>query len=409
MATRNGTSNNDTIVGTEDDDTLRGYNGQDKLYGKGGNDTIEGGDGDDYIDGGSGHDSLSGGSGQDYIKGGSGNDYIDGGDGVDTLLGGCGDDTILGGQGTDFIDGGSGNDLLAGGADPDIVHGGSGNDTIYGATDGDHLYGDDDRDTFVIQKGAGNAYIWGGEGGDDFDTLDLSNMSPDDYILHYDPHCESGWLRVRDDWGNFSRTVQFREIEKVVICFTPGTSIATPQGERLVEDLREGDRVFTRDNGVQRIRWAGKKNLAAADLEADARLNPVLIRAGALGNGLPERDMMVSPCHRMLINSDRAAMYFDEREVLAAAKHLTEMQGVDQVRTGSVTYHHILFDRHEIILGNGAWTESFQPGDYSLRGIGSEQRQEILMLFPELADQEGAQGFAAARQTLKRHEARLLV
>ncbi len=73
------------------------------------------------------------------------------------------------------------------------------------------------------------------------------------------------------------------------------------------------------------------------------------------------------------------------------------------------TYVHIMCERHEVVLSNGAWTESFQPGDYSLQGIGEAQRSEILELFPELAT-EGTvgSGFEAARRVLKKHEARLI-
>jgi hypothetical protein len=67
-----------------------------------------------------------------------------------------------------------------------------------------------------------------------------------------------------------------------------------------------------------------------------------------------------------------------------------------------------MFDRHEVVLGNGAWTESFQPGDYTLKGMGNSQRSEIFELFPELKTEAGLQDYSAARRTLKRHEAVLL-
>ena len=68
-----------------------------------------------------------------------------------------------------------------------------------------------------------------------------------------------------------------------------------------------------------------------------------------------------------------------------------------------------MFDQHEVVLSNGAWSESFQPGDYTLDGIGKEQRDEILELFPELATQQGSEAYQAARRTLKKYEAALLL
>jgi hypothetical protein len=76
--------------------------------------------------------------------------------------------------------------------------------------------------------------------------------------------------------------------------------------------------------------------------------------------------------------------------------------------TLGTTYLHFMFDHHEVVLSDGAWTESFQPGDYTLKGIGNAQRSEILELFPELKDQAGIEGYAAARRTLKKHEAQML-
>jgi len=199
------------------------------------------------------------------------------------------------------------------------------------------------------------------------------------------------------------------EDASVTPCFTPGTAIATARGEVAIEDLRVGDAVVTRDNGPQEIRWIGSKRFSGRDLAAQPHLRPVLIRQGALGRGLPERDMYVSPNHRMLVASDQTALYFKEREVLAAAKHLINNRGVHEIQTTGTTYVHFLFDRHEVVLGNGAWSESFQPGDYSLKGIGNAQRSEILELFPDLASSKGIDGYLSARRILSRQEARRLI
>ena len=199
------------------------------------------------------------------------------------------------------------------------------------------------------------------------------------------------------------------DLAETVPCFTPGTLIATPRGERRVESLREGDRIITRDNGIQEIRWVGHKALMGRDLRHAPHLQPVVIQAGALGNGLPERDIMVSPNHRMLVAGERTLLHFDEGEVLAAAKHLIGAAGVHQVEAARIDYVHFMFDRHEVVLSNGAWTESFQPGDYSLRGIGAGQRAELLELFPELKTVKGIAGYASARRSLNRDEAQLLI
>ncbi|MEZ5772494.1 MAG: Hint domain-containing protein [Defluviimonas denitrificans] len=92
-------------------------------------------------------------------------------------------------------------------------------------------------------------------------------------------------------------------------CFTPGTPIATPRGPVMAEDLRPGDTVITRDNGLRRIIWTDRRTVDYAALQAAPHLRPVLLRRGSLGDGLPATDMMVAPNQRILVESDRTALF----------------------------------------------------------------------------------------------------
>lgn len=190
--------------------------------------------------------------------------------------------------------------------------------------------------------------------------------------------------------------------------FTPRMLIATPQGERPIEDLSVGDEVITRENGIQKINWVGARGLTGAELKRGPHLNPVQVAKGALGDGLPERDMMLSPNTRVLVSNDKTALYFEEPEVLVAAKHLTALRGISMAAPRWVRYVQVMFAHHEMILLNGSWTESFQPNDDSLEGIGNAQRLEIQELFPELEVSAGRASQRAARNSLKRYEAQLL-
>lgn len=183
-------------------------------------------------------------------------------------------------------------------------------------------------------------------------------------------------------------------------CFTPGTQIATPQGVRLVENLRIGDNVVTRDNGIQPIRWTGLRGFGCEDLRQASHLQPVLILKGSLGNNMPERDMLVSPNHRLLVSNDKALLHFDEPEVLVAAKHLTGVRGIDAVETTAISYLHLMFDQHEVILADGVWTESFQPEDSTLAGLDNARRNEIFEIFPKLRLRAGRQAYGTARPVL---------
>ena len=193
-----------------------------------------------------------------------------------------------------------------------------------------------------------------------------------------------------------------------IICFTPGTLITTPRGQIPVEMLRVGDLVITADNGLQPIRWIGRKRMTGARLMAYPELRPVRIRKNAFGSGLPERDMWVSPQHRMLVSSDRVMMDHGEREVLAPAKGLLNDYSITiDYGIRETEYIHILFDEHEIVFANGTPTESFHPGHTSMSAIEDAARTELFEIFPELQQDPTRYG-PSARLSLRPHEAQML-
>lgn len=190
------------------------------------------------------------------------------------------------------------------------------------------------------------------------------------------------------------------EYDSLVPCFTSGTLIVTAKGEKRVEDLKEGDKVFTRDNGFQELRWIGHRTVPAL-----GSATPIHVAKNVLGNS---HDLLVSPNHRMLIVDPVAELYFCESEILVPAKHLVSMDGVTQQVGGLVTYVHILFDHHEIVVANGAYSESFFPGPVALNSLENETREEVLDLFPELRSETPSAFQNTARVCLNRKEAAVL-
>ena len=171
-----------------------------------------------------------------------------------------------------------------------------------------------------------------------------------------------------------------------VPCFAGGTPIKTLRGEMPVERLRVGDLVLSFDDGYRPIRWIGSRRLSPGDLAMSPQLRPVRIRAGALGAGLPEVDLIVSPQHRVLVRAAVARRMFGEAEVLVAAKHLLALDGIEVAADlAGVTYWHILFDAHQLVFSSGAVTESLFTGPEALKSVGPAAREEIFTLFPELA------------------------
>lgn len=161
-----------------------------------------------------------------------------------------------------------------------------------------------------------------------------------------------------------------------VICFATGTEIETATGVRYVEDLRPGDRVLTVDHGPQPLVWTGARRVAAKGPFA-----PIVFAPGSIGNSSP---LVVSPQHRMLARGWRAELMFGQEEILVAACHLVDGTQVRQIAMPWITYHHLMFDRHQIIRANGALAESFYPGAEALNAVEHAARQELFTLFPNL-------------------------
>lgn len=426
-----GGTGNDSLFGGADNDSVAGGAGNDILDGGAGNDTLFGGADNDTINSGEGNNTVYGGEGADSVTSGTGNDLVYGGIGNDTLYYGAGDDTVYGGTGDDIIDdvaggqlsgtnvvhGEAGNDQIwtgnqadsiYGGADNDTISGEAGNDYIEGGSGVDQLYGGDDQDMFVVRDGdaALNEAVFGGSGGTDHDTLDLSGYGWDRVVISYDPlNGENGTVLFYDANGLQTGSLSFTDIERVIPCFTAGTLIDTPDGPRPVEDLRPGDLVLTLDDGPQPLRWIGHRSLSLAEILAEPSLQPVEFAAGSLGQGLPKTRLTVSPQHRLLFAGAACELYFGEGEMLAPSVHLAQRPGVTR-GPGPVTYVHLMFDQHQIVRTHGIWSESYQPGQQTLATLPDPQREELFRLFPELAE---GHRYPAARPTLKAHETRLLL
>jgi len=203
------------------------------------------------------------------------------------------------------------------------------------------------------------------------------------FIDELPPRNTDLWV-VHHSLGTLVKT-QDDTLQGGVICFTPGTRIATPDGPRLVEDLREGDQVRTRDNGSQDIQWIGSRRMTGARLFVMPRLRPVRIRAGALGIERPEEELLVSPEHRMLVRGPAAQALFNTPEVLVPARDLVNGSTIAvDLAVREVTYVHLLLPNHQILWANGVETESFHPASADLSTLADTDRTRLLAQFPDL-------------------------
>ncbi len=184
------------------------------------------------------------------------------------------------------------------------------------------------------------------------------------------------------------------------ICFAAGTLIETRDGPRPIEDIAVGDLVRTQDAGYQPVRWH-----ACRTFEATGKQAPIVFETGTIGN---DRPLRLSPQHRVVVDDWRAELYAGEDAVLVPAKAFVNGDTITQQCGGTVTYHHIMFDSHQIIYSEGVATESFYPGAVGMSGLEDAVRDELLTLFPELA-QDGVPYGSEACPDLRGAEASALL
>lgn len=193
-----------------------------------------------------------------------------------------------------------------------------------------------------------------------------------------------------------------------VICFTPGTMIATPYGLRDIASLREGDYIQTRDNGPAEIVWMGQRRVSGARMIAMPHLAPIRLRRGALDNDVPDAGLLVSPDHRVLLRGPRARALFGSDEVLVNARDLVNDHSIIVDRAiRQVTYLHMMLPRHEIVFANGVATETFHPASADLAMMEPDEQARLAEHLPDVAIDSSAYG-GYARRVLAASEAAIL-
>ena len=204
------------------------------------------------------------------------------------------------------------------------------------------------------------------------------------------------------------QSAQTAQVGGGTICFAPLTKIKTPDGDRLVEDLAEGDRICTKDNGVQTIRWTASRQITGGRLTAMPHLRPIRLKTNALAPGRPDEDLIVSPDHRVLVRGTIAQALFNTDEVLVAARDLVNDRTVRiDHRCREVGYIHLMLDQHQVVWANGVEVESFHPAAMNTDNIDPAQRTGLWERFPDAQKNVFSYG-EFARRTLSRSEAALL-
>ncbi len=134
-----------------------------------------------------------------------------------------------------------------------------------------------------------------------------------------------------------------------VTCFARGTRIASARGQVPVEDLQIGDQVQTLHAGLQKIKWIGRRRFAAPFCN-HPKILPIHIRAGAIGYGVPARDLFVSPGHAIAIDG----------ALIHASRLVNGVTITQQPQAAQVEYFHIELATHEVIFAENLAAETYR-------------------------------------------------
>ena len=163
---------------------------------------------------------------------------------------------------------------------------------------------------------------------------------------------DSTWFQISYDAGA-SNDVTVTD----VACYCAGTLVRTPWGDKRVEKFQIGDEVMTASGVARPIKWIGRRSYLGRFVMGRKDILPVCIKAGALADNVPRRDLLVSPNH---------AMYFHHKQggVLIEAKDLVNGVSIMQAeRVEQIEYFHIELETHDVIIAEGALSETFIDDD----------------------------------------------
>ncbi len=137
-----------------------------------------------------------------------------------------------------------------------------------------------------------------------------------------------------------------------VPCFTSGARIRAARGDVAVETIARGDKVVVIRDGqesLEPVEWVGYSHIDIARHGNPEDAAPIRFRSGAIVDGQPIRDLVVSPEHCLILDG-----------LCVPAKLLVNGGSIVSERDHPpFTYFHLELERHGILLAENTPAESY--------------------------------------------------
>jgi len=133
-------------------------------------------------------------------------------------------------------------------------------------------------------------------------------------------------------------------IDQPVAGIPLGTEIATADGLLPIEHLTLGDRVVTRESGMQVLTWVGFRYVMC---------NAVRLAPHALGQGRPDERMLLPAGQRLLIRDWRAKALYDSSTAGVRARRLADGQYVRDVGARNMRLFYLGFEKTCTVYAGG--------------------------------------------------------
>jgi len=214
------------------------------------------------------------------------------------------------------------------------------------------------RDAFDNVLFTETATVTGGTWSATFNSTVAGTLTGTDYSIHASVTDVAGNTSTADH--DFTSTV----------CFMAGTMIATPCGDVPVERIKRGDLVTTADGRTVPVVWLGLQTVSR-QFSDPLRVWPIRVKAGALDENVPSRDLLISPDHAILIDGALVQA--------GALVNGTSITREDRL-PAKFTYYHVETDDHSLILAHNVPAETFVD---NVDRLGFDNWREHQALYPE--------------------------